>query len=474
MFEGKRVIAIGGGKGGVGKSVVAANLAVACAQEGKATVLVDADLGAPNLHTLLGVERPTGHLGDVLADASRHLEEIKMPCLVPNLWLVCGAGPILGVANPKFQKKQRLIRELNRLDAEVLVVDLGAGVSYNVLDFFNAADIRLVVITSQLTSMHNAYGFIKSALHRRLQRAIAAKPGYNELFDHSGWAEERLDQLLERVAQFDHRYLGVFEPLIGSFSIFLMGNMLESQKETNVLWAMQRMVQDFLGVECRVAGGLRRSIQVQRSINQRQPFMLEPRLDRNGEALRKLARELLRRDLSGERGQVRMALEAAEKLPKTSEAAITGPPEGDNGKRSAPSEGDGEGERLDEARFADELKGRQRVDTRYPAHQTIRVRIDGNEQDAFLIDLSRSGARISGLPSLEQGDRIDLRFPRAPAGSKGPPWIWAHALVRHIDEATAAAGCRFEDTSELRQALEALISRLAPDPAETFVPTEVM
>ena len=109
MIEGKRIVAVGGGKGGVGKSVVATNLAVACAQAGAETILVDADLGAPNIHTMLGVERPVGSLGDVMANAKLHLSDVLSHCSVDHLSIICGAGPILGVANPEFQKKQRVL-----------------------------------------------------------------------------------------------------------------------------------------------------------------------------------------------------------------------------------------------------------------------------------------------------------------------------------------------------------------------------
>lgn len=321
MIEGKRIIAVGGGKGGVGKSVVACNLAVGFAKNGANTVLVDADLGAPNLHTLLGIDHPRRSLGDLLESSRTHLSDVLSDTMVPRLRLACGAAPILGVANPEFQKKQRLLREIARLEAEVLVVDIGAGVSYNVIDFFNAADVRVVVVTPQITSLHNAYGFIKSSLHRLLQRAIAGRVGYKEIFSGGGWSEEKIDKLLERVASFDPRYLNVFEPLIESFYVFLMGNMLEGDQEVKVVKAMRQMVRDFLCIECQVIAALGRSSTVQRSVNTRRPFMLEGTLDHNGERLMAAIKHLDGIDLGPSRRAVAQALASIGSLPKSASTA---------------------------------------------------------------------------------------------------------------------------------------------------------
>jgi flagellar biosynthesis protein FlhG len=453
MFQSTRVVAVGGGKGGVGKSVIASNLAVGLAQAGTSTVLLDADLGAPNLHTLLGIERPTGSLGDVLSGSSKRLADVITPSEVPGLSLICGAGPILGVANPEFQKKQRLIREISQLEAEVLVVDLGAGVSFNVVDFFNAADVRIVVVTPQLTSLHNAYGFMKSALHRQLQRSIAGRPGYDDLFGQPGWSEEKIDQLLERVALFDPRYLDVFGPLIESFSIILLGNLLTSPKEAGVLFAMRRMVSDFLHVECQIAGGLLRDPKVETSINRRRPFLLERRLDANDEVLRALVAAIIEKDPEPDRAQRQLALEAATRLPKS------------RGQVGAQVQRGKERDTWDESRFAQELRGRQRVFPRFDVAFPVVLKIDGASHDAVLADLSRSGARLTGAPEVIEGQRIELRLPRS-LDRTAKRWFWAPAVVRRYDVTDHVAGCQFEASDVVQKAIDSLVGQAASSQAQ--------
>jgi flagellar biosynthesis protein FlhG len=165
----RRVIAIGGGKGGVGKSLLSANLGIALADRGARVVLVDADLGGANLHTCLGVGQPKVSLSDFVERRVGSLEDVLVPTPHERLQLASGALDGLDAANPKHAQKSKLIRNLRNLDVDYVVLDLGAGSAFNVLDFFLAADTGVVVMLPEPTSIENAYRFIKAAFFRRLQ-----------------------------------------------------------------------------------------------------------------------------------------------------------------------------------------------------------------------------------------------------------------------------------------------------------------
>lgn len=170
-----KIWAIGGGKGGVGKSVVASNLAVCMARLGRRVVIVDGDLGGANLDTLFGCPRPARTLADFFAKNVEHLGDVAVPTGVEGLALVAGDADTLGSANPAHAQKQKLVRHLKTLPCDLVIVDLGAGTSFNTLDLYLAADVGIVVATAEPTSVQNAFAFIKTATLRTLEQRTGVR-----------------------------------------------------------------------------------------------------------------------------------------------------------------------------------------------------------------------------------------------------------------------------------------------------------
>lgn len=173
-----RLLPIASGKGGVGKSVIAANLGLALARSGRAVVLVDLDLGGSNLHTFLGVKNRNPGIGALAWKRERSLRELLVETGYERLWLVPGDGLAPGTANLDWFTKKRILKELQALPADFAILDLGAGSSYNVVDFFLASDEGIVVVRPEITSVLNAYAFLKTAAFRVLSRSFPDKsPG---------------------------------------------------------------------------------------------------------------------------------------------------------------------------------------------------------------------------------------------------------------------------------------------------------
>lgn len=165
-----RIVAVASGKGGTGKSTVAANLAVFLATLGKRVVLVDAAFGCGNVHAFVGVPEPRRTLADFLARKDARLEEVVGSTPVSGLSLVAGAGDPAWAADPRPHQLERLRTQLRELAADYVVVDLAPGTREEVLDLWLGADAGLVVVTAEPTAIELGYRFVKAAFVRSLRR----------------------------------------------------------------------------------------------------------------------------------------------------------------------------------------------------------------------------------------------------------------------------------------------------------------
>jgi flagellar biosynthesis protein FlhG len=165
-----RIIPVAGGKGGVGKSLLTANLAAALAQSGYRTIAVDLDLGGSNLHSFLGYANENPGVGDFLKARTAELTDMLLPTSIEDLYFIPGDGRTPFMANINFAQKKRLIRSLKKLPADFVVADLGAGSSYNVLDLFSIEKHGVVITSPEFPALMNMMVFLKNFVLRRFER----------------------------------------------------------------------------------------------------------------------------------------------------------------------------------------------------------------------------------------------------------------------------------------------------------------
>ena len=176
-----RLIPFGGGKGGVGKTFVAANLAATLAKAGHRVVAVDGDLDGANLHTALGVDRPRKSIAEYAAEREEDVGKLLEETPYPNLRLIAATRPNLASPQPSHARRIAFIRALRRLDADYVILDLGAGASAAVMDYFMVCDDGVVVIAPEPTSVENAYAFMRAAFYRRLRLSMLS-PEVRKIF----------------------------------------------------------------------------------------------------------------------------------------------------------------------------------------------------------------------------------------------------------------------------------------------------
>jgi len=274
------IISVGSGKGGVGKSSLTANIGALLAGKGYRVGYVDADLEGANLHLCLGVKRPALNLQDFIAGRVRRLADVAVQTVVPGAWLISGASDILQLANPRFSQKQKIISNLVKLDADYLLVDLGAGTDNNVVDFFTSFPCGIVISDILPTSIENAYGFLKNAVVRALMRLFPGREDVHaqiRLFSDSksaGGFSAMEGFLAACRATFPHE-AGVMREWLASRRMFLVLNMVKHKDDVEAGRRFAEIVKKYLGLKLFYIGYLAYSDDIRRSLRNLTPAVLD-------------------------------------------------------------------------------------------------------------------------------------------------------------------------------------------------------
>jgi flagellar biosynthesis protein FlhG len=274
----KRTIwAIGGGKGGTGKSLLAGSIGTCLALRGSKTILIDADLGGANLHTFFGVSKPRYSLADFF-DKKVSLNEIILHTGLTNLELITGSLGSLDSEGITYAQKQKLFRHIGALDAENIVIDLGAGTHSNTLDMFLLADKMIVVTVPEITALENMYHFIKSAYFRKL-KSIFKTHNLNSILqetwkNRASYNIRSLKDLISHLNNSSDHIRHIFDREISGFAIHIVLNQVRTPGDITVGENLKSVCRNYLGIPAVFAGCTRHDEAVQKNINNKKPFMM--------------------------------------------------------------------------------------------------------------------------------------------------------------------------------------------------------
>ncbi len=298
--EAPRIWAVGGGKGGVGKSVVTANLAAAMAVAGRRCAVIDLDLGGANLHTLLGVRRPRYSLSHFLTGDVSSVADLQVPTSVRNLCLVSGHEALLEMANPHSDEKEQLFAGIRALDVDEIVLDLGAGSSFDVLDFFLLARRGLVVVTPEPTAVENTEHFLRAAFHRSLRdvaRRSDVAAAIRRLREEGNTRRVRsAPELIALVRAIDAPAAKPLEDRAQAFAPLLLVNQVRLPDQRRTGPQLVAACRDRLGVALELAGTIEDDPSVAAAVQQGQPTLQAFPLCLFSRHVEALAQRLLRAD----------------------------------------------------------------------------------------------------------------------------------------------------------------------------------
>jgi len=269
------IIAVASGKGGVGKSFFSSNLAMSLKTAGNETLLVDADLGGANLHDFVGLKVPGKGLYEFLKEKIDINSVIaKTPAGVD---FVGGSSDVLGMAHITNFEKLKVLNRLKKLDYKYIILDLGAGTSFNMIDFFNFADKKIMIMNSEPTSLENSYGFLKVALYRKIELHLRKDTKFSEICNKlrsKSMNYPNIDSITKALIQVDSVGTGEIRKMVDDYKIGTVLNLVRTRKELNVFYGFDSVTKKYLGINIEKLGFMPYDISVSESIKLMRPYYI--------------------------------------------------------------------------------------------------------------------------------------------------------------------------------------------------------
>ena len=280
LFSGPTsIIAVGGGKGGIGKSFISSSLAISIAQLGYSVLLVDLDLGGANLHTCIGGPIPELGLFDFVSGRVDSLVKVATPTNFQRLSLISGSNDSLNIANLNPGTQERVVDELRKYPVQYLILDLGAGSNNSILDFFLMADRKIVALTPEPTSVENAYRFIKSAFYRSL-KSIEGQLQIQDLIDEAMDQKNSLGirspaDLIKHVKKSTPLSGHRLERAVQDFRIDILVNQIRTRADADLGHSISSVCSKYFGIDSNYLGYLDHDNAVWQALRKRRPVIIE-------------------------------------------------------------------------------------------------------------------------------------------------------------------------------------------------------
>lgn len=273
-----QIIPIASGKGGVGKSLLSANLAITLGQAGKKVILADLDLGASNLHLVIGQFAAKKGIGTFITGTSK-FEDIIQPTEYENVSFIAGDSEIPGLSTLKTVQKNNLIKKFRELDCDYLIIDLGAGTHLTILDLFLLSPQGIVVTAPTVTATLNGYLFLKNTMFRLMatsfRKGSEAEKYLNKLKgDSSSLQRLYIPKLIEALREVDPESTAKFEKKMQQFHPRLVMNMIDEPKDADKALKIRRSCQQYLGIDVESLGVIYRDALQDKALAARLPVVI--------------------------------------------------------------------------------------------------------------------------------------------------------------------------------------------------------
>ena len=294
-----QIIPVASGKGGVGKSLLSANLAIALGEAGKRVLLVDLDLGSSNLHLVLGHPGSKVGMGTFLTGLSK-FEEIIHQTDYMNVSFISGDSEIPGLTSLKASQKNELIKSFTKLEGkyDYLILDLGAGTHLTILDMFLLSPQGIIVTAPTVTATLNGFLFLKNVVFRMMYNTFKkGSKAYNYLEtlkkDSSTLQRLYIPKLIEILEKEDPEATALFKRRMKEFHPRLVLNMIDDPKDTDRAQRIRRSCQQYLDLDLEHLGVIYRDTLQDKALSSRLPVIVYKPQSIIGQAIFRIADKVI-------------------------------------------------------------------------------------------------------------------------------------------------------------------------------------
>lgn len=287
-----RVISIGAGRGGVGKSLLTVNLGVYLAQLGRSVLIADVDPAGSDLHAIVGLDvAPVPSREQIEDDA---VEPVATP--VPGLRLMPASYDPSGSTRIRPSKKARLLTRLRELGADYILLDLGAGSSQASLDFFLASDVRLCVTTPEPAAIESTYRFLRALYVRKLRRALSKERFKLRLLERALASLPPLPAppaIVEAVARLDPSIAALAASELYRTRPALAVNQTRVRGDLELGPSMRIVADRYLGIDVDWLGHVDHDDAVWLTVRRRRPLLIDSPTSKSARNVERIARRVL-------------------------------------------------------------------------------------------------------------------------------------------------------------------------------------
>lgn len=275
----KQIIPVASGKGGVGKSTTVANIGISLARKGKTVIMIDLDLGESNLHTVMGIKNVKPGLGHFINKRINTFESLIQETGIERLYLITGDSLFPGAANLPYFQKKKIIKSIRELTTDYILLDIGSGSSYNVIDFFLISPENIIVTIPETAALLNAYSFLKNAIFRLIYLALPPHSEERDSFNQFSResiekGETNLSNLLTIIKSFDEELSTKIAQSLTRFSPHVIFNMSINEDEKFITDKLIKITEKNLGKRIKTAGRIPWVNEMRRSSIIMKPYLV--------------------------------------------------------------------------------------------------------------------------------------------------------------------------------------------------------